>query len=83
MHRGHGNAEDVNKRARLMEGKMDAEVYRMLMRMGRIQIIYAPKRARQAQKRFNEKRLRQCEQQALRILDSFGRACGGMGYMMR
>ena len=48
MHRGHGNAEDVNKRARIMEGKMDAEVYRMLMRVGRIQIIYAPKRARQA-----------------------------------
>lgn len=83
MHRGHGNAEDVNKRAQIMEGKMDAEVYRMLMRVGRIQIIYAPKRARQAQKRFNEKRLRQCEQQALRILDSFGRACGGMGDMMR
>ena len=62
---------------------MDAEVYGMLMRMGRIQIIYAPKRARQAKKRFNEKCLRQCEQQALRILDSFGRACGGMGDMMR
>lgn len=83
MHRGHGNAEDVNKRAQIMEGKMDAEVYRMLMRMGRIQIIYAPKRARQVKKRFNEKRLRQCEQQALRMLDSFGRAYGGMGYMMR
>ncbi len=83
MHRGHGNAEDVNKRARPMESKIDAEVYRLVMRVGRIQIIYVPKRARQAKKRFNEKRLKQCEQQALRILDSVGRVCGGMGDMMR
>ena len=66
-----------------MESKIDAEVYRLLMRVGRIQIRYVPKRARQAKKRFNEKRLRQCEQQALRILDSVGRVCGGMGDMMR
>ena len=65
-----------------MESKIDAEVYRLVMRVGRIQIIYVPKRARQA-KRFNEKRLKQCEQQALRILDSVGRVCGGMGDMMR
>lgn len=62
---------------------MNAEVYRLLMRVGRIQIIYVPKRARQAKKRFNEKRLRQCEQQALRILDSVGRVCGGMGDIIR
>lgn len=83
MHRGHGNAEDVNKRARIMESKMDAEVYRLLMRVGRIQIIYAPKRARQAQKRFNEKRLRQCGAAGARILDSFRGVCGRMGDMMR
>ena len=83
MHRGHGNAEDVNKRVRPMESKIDAEVYRLLMRVGRIQIIYVPKRARQAKKRFNEKRLRQCEQQALRILDSVGRVCDGISGIMR
>lgn len=66
-----------------MEMKMNMRMYKVLMRVGRLEIIYAQKNVQRMKKQMNEKRIEQFEQDAARFSANIGRACGGMGDMMR
>ena len=66
-----------------MEIERDMRMYKVLMRLGRMELVYAKKNVRRMKKQIDEKRIERFEQDAPRFSQNIGRVCGGMGDMMR
>ena len=66
-----------------MEIEIDKRMYKVLMRLGRMELVYAKKNVRRMKKQLDEKRIERFEQDAARFSQNIGRVCGGMGDMMR
>lgn len=48
-----------------------------------MELVYAKKNVKLMKKQIDEKRIERFEQDATRFSQNIGRACGGMGDMMR
>lgn len=66
-----------------MEIERDMRMYKVLMRLGRMELVYAKKNIKLMKKQIDEKRIERFEQDATRFSQNIGRAYGGMGDMMR
>lgn len=66
-----------------MQIERDMRMYKVLMRLGRMELVYAKKNVKLMKKQIDEKRIERFEQDATRFSQNIGRVCGGMGDMMR